>query len=105
MRETKTYNDFLPAALAFAHRAFAAAAIFARAVAFNVRLTLRTGIVVLTLRPLTFAHRALAAAEILARAAALIRNFFLEGVGLLDAGMEPVIRPSFFSRDRILSFI
>lgn len=63
------FSDVLPRALALAQRAFAAAAIFARAAA----LILRTAFLgVFADCPFCLAHLALCAAAILARAAALI---------------------------------
>jgi len=65
------YSLFLPAALAFAHRALANAANFLRADALIVRLTFLTGFAA-DFRPLTFAHRARCAAAIFRLPAPLI---------------------------------
>ena len=65
---TGSTGDFVP--LIFAHRALAAAEIFALAAALIVRFPFAAALV-----PLIFAHRALAAAEIFALAAALIVRF------------------------------
>ena len=65
------YSFFLPAALAFAHRALAMVANFLRTDALILRLAFLTGFAPV-FRPLTFAHRARAAAAILRLAAALI---------------------------------
>jgi len=70
--------------LAFAHRALAAAAIFALAAALIFRLGAPAGLAARL--PLTFAQRALWAAPILARALALI-------VLLPDAFTAPVLPP------------
>src|SRR6266446_4602642 len=68
------HNLVLPAAFAFLHRSFAAAAIFALTAGdiflFCFRSRARAGLV-----PLMDAHLAFAAAEIAARPAALIRRF------------------------------
>jgi len=64
------YNLFLPATLAFAHRAFASCARRLRAAALIFRLGLDAGLAAFL--PRCFAHRARCAAAILARAVALI---------------------------------
>jgi len=61
---SKSHNDFLPAAFAFAQRALAAAARLARAFALIFLLGFFAGF------PLRFAHRAFCAAAILALTAA-----------------------------------
>src|SRR6266568_4334793 len=63
-KTTAAYNDFLPSAFAFAHRARAAAASLARACGFNFLLSFLAGL------PLGLAHRALGAAAILVLTAA-----------------------------------
>jgi hypothetical protein len=94
-RRQFNYNVFLPAALALAHLARAAAAILARAAALNLRLALGD-----FLDPLTLAQRALCAAAILARPAALIPDFLL-GAAEVAA---PTRRLSWFCSESIFSF-
>lgn len=77
------FKVVLPAALAFAHLALAAAEILARAAALNLRFGFPVGFLA-DFWPLTFAQRALWAAAILARAAALIL-FWRLGAALADA--------------------
>jgi hypothetical protein len=99
-----TYNVFLPAALAFAHRAFAASEIFRLAAALIMRLAFLAGFTD-NFVPSTFAHLALAAAEILALPAALILRLFFGAATATGFVGEPKIRPSSFSSDWICSFI
>jgi hypothetical protein len=99
-----TYNVFLPAALAFAHLALAAAEILALATALNLRLALVMGLTV-TFFPFTFAHLALAAAEILALPAALILRLFFGAAEAAVFWGEPKIILSFFSNDWIFSLM
>jgi hypothetical protein len=84
------FNVFLPAALAFAHLAFAAAEILARAAALILRLGFLVGFRADFL-PLVFAQRALWAAAILARPAAVILYLRL---GAAFADWVPSIRLS-----------
>jgi hypothetical protein len=87
-----SYNDFLPAALALAQRALAAAEIFALPAALIPPFFLGTGPAfgfVAGFAPLTFAQRNLAAALILALAAALIVNFFFGALTTAVWTVEP----------------
>jgi hypothetical protein len=92
------YNRFLPAALAFAHRALAAAEILALAAALSLLLALGASLTA-TFVPFTFAHLALAAAEILALAAALIVRFFFGTTAATGFAEFPKIRFNSFSSD------
>ncbi len=74
--DRRCYSVVLPAALAFFHRAFAAAAIFALAAALIFRLGFRPGLADAPVFQY-LAHLALAAAAIAARPARLILCFFL----------------------------
>jgi len=98
------YNVFLPAALAFAHLALAAAEIFALPAALILALALGDCLST-TFFPFTFAHLALAAALILALPAALILRLFFGTAAATGFVVEPKIRSSSFSRDEICSFI
>jgi hypothetical protein len=91
------YHLLLPAAFAFAHLAFAVAAIFALATALIFRLAL-----VPFDFPLAFAHLALCAAAILALAAAdILRSPFMTE----PTAFVPKIRFSLFSSEAICFLI
>ena len=87
----ESYNDFLPAALAFAQRALAAAEILALAAALIPPFLLGAGLAGFAagFAHLSFAQRSLAAALILALAAALIVNFFLGAKAPAVWAVEP----------------
>jgi hypothetical protein len=101
------YSDFLPAALAFAHLALAAALILALAAALILDFFFGAGFTDKVF-PFTFAHLALAAALILALDAALIVRFFF-GAGLAanltadGLAVEPNNRLNSFSKAAIFS--
>ena len=95
------YSLFLPSALAFAQRALAAAAIFARAAALILRRAFLTGSAA-DFRPLIFAHRALAAAAIFRLPAALI---FRRLRGAAAPSVLPNSRVNCFCNDSILCLI
>jgi hypothetical protein len=88
-----SYKDFLPAALAFAQRALAAAEILALAAALIPPFFLGVGLAfgfAAGFVALTLAQRSLAAALILAFAAALMVNFL---AGLVVAGTSSATGP------------
>jgi hypothetical protein len=101
--EPFSYNFDLPAALALAHRFFAAADILALAAALILRLAFLTGFAEEDF-PLTFAHRAFCAAMILALPAALIFRLFFGAAGATGFEAEPRNVPIRFCSDSILSF-
>jgi hypothetical protein len=98
IQQVVPYSVFFPAALAFFHRALAAAAIFALAATLILRRAFLTGFVA-DFRLLTFAHRAFCAAAIFRLPAALI---FRRLRGAAASSVLPNNRASFFCSDSIL---
>src|ERR1700733_5218701 len=98
-RKRHDYNLFFPAALTLAHLARAAAAIFARAAALNLRPGLRVAFADLP-APFILAQRARCAAAILARPAALIPDFRFV---VEREAAAPTSRLSWFCRESIFS--
>ena len=93
LNKTDDYSLVLPAALALAHLALAAAEIAALPAADSFLLPFRSGLAD-PFAPLSFAHLALAAAAMAARPAALILRFFfrvpvtLDGIGISPPRIE-----------------
>ena len=94
------YNDFLPAALTLAHRAFAIAESLALAAELILPRLFGALTVILVgsaLAPLTLAQRAFCAAAILARAAVLIFLGFSLDFPKIGAGTFKIEASSFFN--------